>query len=276
MRVIGMLLGIPEADQEEIRLRGDARLRREPGQPSHRAGRSLTDPTFFGGYLDWRARNPSDDLMTGLLAVEFEDEAGAVRRLTRDEVLTFVNVLASAGNEPTNRLIGWTGKVLADHPDQQRELVDDRSLLAGAVEETLRFEPPSINGCRYVARDVEVHGRTVPAGSAMLLLRGAANHDERAFPPAGDVFDIHRSNGSHVTFGYGIHFCFGAAPAPSRRASCSTRCWTDSPPGRSTATPPSRLVGRARVADVPGRRRLTASGVLTAEMLHDARIAARF
>jgi cytochrome P450 len=120
MRVIGMLLGIPEADQEEIRLAGDARLRREPGQPSHRAGRSLTDPTLYGGYLDWRTRNPSDDLMTGLLAVEFDDEAGAVRRLTRDEVLTFVNVLASAGNETTNRLIGWTGKVLADHPDQQR------------------------------------------------------------------------------------------------------------------------------------------------------------
>jgi cytochrome P450 len=213
MRVIGMLLGIPEADQEEIRQAGDERLRREPGQPSQRAGRSLTDPTFFGDYLDWRARNPADDLMSDLLAVEFEDQTGAVRRLTRDEILTFVNVLASAGNETTNRLIGWTGKVLADHPDQRRELVADRSLLPGAVEETLRFEPPSINGCRFVARDVEVHGRTVPGGSAMLLLRGAANHDERAFPPDGDVFDIHRTGGTHVTFGYGIHFCLGAALA---------------------------------------------------------------
>ena len=136
-----------------------------------------------------------------------------MRRLTRDEILTFVDVLASAGNETTNRPIGWTGKVLADHPDQRRELVADRSLLPGAVEETLRFEPPSINGCRYVTRDVEIHGRTVPAGSAMLLLRGAANRDERAFPPDGDVFDIHRANGTHVTFGYGIHFCLGAALA---------------------------------------------------------------
>ena len=125
----------------------------------------------------------------------------------------FVNVLSSAGNETTNRLIGWTGKVLGEHPDQRRELAADRSLIPSAIEEVLRFEPPSINGCRYVTRDVEFYGQTVPAGSAMMLLRGAANRDHRAFPPDGDVFDIHRKIRHHLTFGYGIHFCLGAALA---------------------------------------------------------------
>jgi len=213
MRVIGMLLGIPERDQEAIRQRADARLHREPGQPAQYTAGRFTDETHFGEYLDWRARHPSDDLMTELVDSEFEDETGTIRRLSREEILTFVNLLASAGNETTNRLIGWTGKVLGDHPDQRRELVADRSLIPNAIEEILRFEPPSINGCRYVTRDVELHGRTVPAGNALMLLRGAANRDHRVFPPDGDRFDIHRTIGHHLTFGYGIHFCLGAALA---------------------------------------------------------------
>ena len=213
MRVIGMLLGIPEEDQEAIRLRADTRLRREPGKPIRYAQRQFTDDEFFGEYIDWRSEHPSDDLMTELIEAEFEDETATVRRLTREEILTFVNVLASAGNETTNRLIGWTGKVLGDHPDQRRELVEKRALIPNAIEEILRFEPPSINGCRSVTRDIELYGQTVPAGSAVMLIRGAANRDHRAFPPDGDVFDIHRAVGHHLTFGYGIHFCLGAALA---------------------------------------------------------------
>ena len=89
-----------------------------------------------------------------------------MRRLTRDELLTYVNVIAGAGNETTTRLIGWAGKVLADHPDQRRELVEDRSLIPNAIEELLRYEPPAPYAGRYVANDVEFHGQTVPAGSA--------------------------------------------------------------------------------------------------------------
>ena len=213
MRVIGMLLGIPEQDQEAVRQSADARLRREPGKPAKYSDRQFIDESFFGEYIDWRTTHPSDDLMTELLRVEFEDETGTVRHLTREELLTFVNVLASAGNETTNRLIGWTGKVLGEHPDQRRELAADRSLIPNAIEELLRFEPPSINGCRYVARDVELYGQTVPEGSPIMLLRGAANRDHRAFPPDGDVFDIHRTVNHHMAFGYGIHFCLGAALA---------------------------------------------------------------
>ena len=209
MRTIGMLLGIPEADQEEARNRADASLRTDPGGPMDTAAENMGQADFFADYIDWRATHPSDDLMTDLLNAEFEDETGTTRRLTRDEVLMYVSVVSGAGNETTNRLIGWMGKVLAEHPEQRRELVEDRSLVPNAIEELLRFEPPTPHVARYVARDVELHGQTVPAGSAMICLSGSANRDDTKYPDA-DRFDIHRESGQHLTFGYGIHSCLGA------------------------------------------------------------------
>jgi cytochrome P450 len=213
MRVIGMLLGIPEQDQQAVRQRGDSKLRHQPGMPQDYHENDFADGAFFAEYIDWRASNPSDDLMTDLLRAEFEDPSGEVRRLSRDEVLIFVNILATAGNETTNRLIGWAGKILAEHPDQRRQLGEDRALLPNAVEEILRFEPPAIQVCRSVTRDVEYYGQTVPAGSIMMFLTAAANRDEREFPPDGDTLDIRRKFGHHLSFGYGIHFCLGAALA---------------------------------------------------------------
>ncbi|HLN16805.1 MAG TPA: cytochrome P450 [Acidimicrobiales bacterium] len=214
MRTIGMLLGIPEEDQEAIRDRIDAGLRLDEGTMPQPEDRSFnpTSGDSFGDYIDWRAEHPSDDLMTDLLNAEFEDETGTVRKLRRDEVLGYVGLVAAAGNETTTRLIGWTGKVLAEHPDQRRELVEDRSLVPAAIEELLRYEAPSPVQSRYVAEDVEHYGTKVPEGSVMVLLTASANRDEREFPDA-DRFDIHRTIGHHLTFGYGIHFCLGAALA---------------------------------------------------------------
>ena len=212
MRVIGMLLGIPIEDQEAVRDRVDADLRTEPGKPQKFKEGAMASGEIFAEYIDWRADHPSNDLMTELMTAEFEDETGAVRRLSRQEVLTYTNVVAGAGNETTARLIGWAGKVLAEHPDQRRALVDDPSLVGGAVEELLRFEPPAHHIARYVASDVELYGRPVPAGSVMMFINGAANRDDRRFPD-GDSFDIRRQVGSHLGFGYGIHFCLGAALA---------------------------------------------------------------
>ena len=215
MRTIGMLLGIPEQDQEALRDRIDEGLRlKESGMPdlSERLVDAATQADAFSEYLDWRADNPSDDLMTELLRAEFEDHTGTVRRLSREEVLNFVNLLAAAGNETTTRLIGWTGKVLAEHPDQRKELVEDRSLVKDAIEEVLRFEAPSPVQARYLTADVEVHDQVVPAGSAVLLLNGSANRDDRKFAD-GDTFDIHRKIDHHLSFGYGVHFCLGAALA---------------------------------------------------------------
>jgi cytochrome P450 len=212
MRVIGMLLGIPEADQEAVRDHTNTNLRTEAGKPMA-AGTNFANENF-AEYFDWRVDHPSDDVMTELLNAVFTDETGTERGLSRDELLTYISVVAGAGNETTNRLIGWAGKVLAEHPDQRRELVEDRSLIPNAIEELLRFEPPALQVARYVARDVEIQGQTVPAGSAILGLVGAANRDEDKFPD-GERFDIHRDTKGILTFGYGIHFCLGAALARS-------------------------------------------------------------
>jgi cytochrome P450 len=212
MRVIGMLLGIPESEQPWIRDRSDAVLRTEAGKPMALKKEAIANGDVFAEYVDWRVDHPSDDLMTVLLNAEFEDETGTTRRLTRDEVLTYTQVLAGAGNETTGRLIGWLGKVLGDHPDQRREIAADPSLIPATIEETLRFEPTGPHIARYVARDVDYYGTTVPAGSAILLVIGSANRDERRYEDP-DRFDVHRDQGAHLTFGYGLHFCLGAALA---------------------------------------------------------------
>jgi cytochrome P450 len=213
MRTIGMLLGIPEADQEAIRDQIDEGLRLEDGtMPTADIFEAAGQSSNFGEYIDWRADHPSDDLMTELLQAEFEDETGATRKLTRPEVLNVVNLLAAAGNETTTRLIGWTGKVLADHPDERRRLVEDRSLVPNAIEELLRFESPSPVQARFVTTDVEHHGQVVPAGSSILLLNGSGNRDDRKFAD-GDRFDTTRTIDHHLAFGYGLHFCLGAALA---------------------------------------------------------------
>jgi cytochrome P450 len=212
MRVISMLLGIPESDQEAVRDHVDASLRTKEGEPM-KVSENFVTGAMFADYVDWRAEHPSDDIMTELLNVEFVDETDTVRKLTRTELLTYLEVLAGAGNETTTRLIGWTAKVLADHPDQRAELVADPSLIPNAIEEVLRYESPAPHVGRCVARqDLVVHGTEVPAGSVMLFLLGSANRDDRRFPN-GDRFDIHRNDGRHLTFGNGIHLCMGAALA---------------------------------------------------------------
>ncbi len=212
MRVIGMLLGIPESDQEAVRDHVDANLRTNEGEPM-KVTENFVTGEMFADYVDWRAKHPSDDIMTELLNIEFADETGTVRSLTRNELLTYIEVLAGAGNETTTRLIGWTAKVLADHPDQRAQLVADRSLIAGAIEEVLRFESPAPHVGRCVAReDLMVGPLKVPTGSVMLFLLGSANRDDRRFPD-GDTFDIRRNDGRHLTFGNGIHLCMGSALA---------------------------------------------------------------
>jgi cytochrome P450 len=211
MRVIGMLLGIPPSDHELVRERADEHLRTEPGKPRDYSVQTVTGEGF-AEYIDWRVDHPSDDLMTELINTEFEDETGTVRSLTREEILVYTNLLATAGNETTNRLIGWIGKLLSDHPDQRRALVADPSGIPNAVEEVLRYEPPAPHIARCTARDVEMYGEVIPEGTAVLFLVGAANRDDRRFPD-GERFDVARRIGHHLTFVYGAHFCLGAALA---------------------------------------------------------------
>jgi cytochrome P450 len=212
MRVIGMLLGIPEADQEAVRERVDANLRTVPGQPMKVSAEALMDGSLFSEYIHWRAEHPADDLMTDLLNAEFDDENGVRRTLTHDEILTYVSVVAGAGNETTARLLGWMIGLLDKHPDQRADLVADASLLPGAIEEALRFEPTGHAVARYVTTDVEYYGQTVPAGSAITFIVASANRDELHWPD-GETFNIRRPIAQHLTFGIGSHYCLGAALA---------------------------------------------------------------
>ncbi|KUH98289.1 cytochrome [Mycolicibacterium acapulense] len=211
MRTIGYLLGIPEQGQQQIRDNTDASIGLKEG-----SFQAVSAATFenayqlFADYIEWRAEHPSDDLMTQLLNAEVEDD-GQLRPLSRIEVLTYTSMIAGAGNETTTRLIGFIAQLLAEHPDQRRELVDDFSLIPRAIEEVLRYQAPSPVQGRYVARDTVAYGKTIAEGSVMLLLNGSANRDERRYPD-GESFDIHRG-GSHLSFGQGLHFCLGSSLA---------------------------------------------------------------
>jgi cytochrome P450 len=212
MRTIGMLVGIPDADQPSVRAEAQRNLRNRPGEPLPVSRDHYFDGNLFADYVAWREKNPSDDLITELLNVEFEDVSGTLRHLRKEEILIFLAVIAGAGVETTGRLFGWMGKILGEHPDHRREVAEDRSLIPNAIEELLRYEPPGPHVARYVTEDVGYHGRTMPAGSALLLMVASANRDERRFADP-DRFDIHREIGQHVTFGHGAHYCLGAALA---------------------------------------------------------------
>jgi cytochrome P450 len=212
MQVIGMLLGLPPEEQLRFKERIDATSRSlELGKPQ-----DMTDADFsgshFADYIAWREKNPSDDAMTELLNVEFVDETGTTRKLSKGEIMVFANLLFGAGNDTTNRLIGWIGKILAEHPDQRREIVQDRSLIPQAIEELLRFQSPGPAVARYVGKDTEVLGVEVPEGSVMLAVIASGNRDESKFVD-GDSFNIHRERVAHLTFGVGFHNCLGNALA---------------------------------------------------------------
>jgi cytochrome P450 len=211
MRTIGYLLGIPEEGQQQIRDLNDRSITVAEGASDVSPKVFEEAIAMFAEYIEWRATHPSDDLMTELLNAEVDEPDGTRRPLERTEVLAYTAMIAGAGNETTARLIGFMGQLLGEHPDQRHELVADPSLIPSAVEETLRYEPPSPVQARYVAHDVELYGQTVTEGSYMLLLNGSANRDESKFSEP-DRYDIHRKGG-HLSFGQGLHFCLGSALA---------------------------------------------------------------
>ncbi len=213
--VIASLLGVPRQDQEEVRNTIDQMFHLEPevgmfNDVSLEATAKLN--AVITEQLAERRRRPQDDMMTDLVEGEITEDDGSTRRLTDTECQSFATLLVSAGTETVARLIGWAGVTLDNYPEQRAELVRDPSLIPSAVEELLRYEAPSPVQGRWTTAPVTLHGQEVPAGSKVLLLTGSAGRDERRFPDA-DRFDIHRSIEHHVSFGYGIHFCLGAALA---------------------------------------------------------------
>lgn len=253
MQTIGYLLGIPEEGQKQIRERTDKSIAVAGADVDVSASVFAESLALFAEYIEWRATHPSDDLMTELLNAEVDEPDGTRRKLERTEVLAYTAMIAGAGGETTARLIGCMGQLLGEHPDQRRALVADPALIPAAIEESLRFEPPSPVQARYVARDVELHGRTVTEGSYMLLLNGSANRDDARFSDP-DRFDIHRTGG-HLSFGQGLHFCLGSALARLEARVAFEEVlkrWTDWDVDYSNAS-------RARTSSVRGWARLPVS-----------------
>lgn len=213
--VISSLLGVPEEDQDMLRERTDLSLHREPGQTSptpEQMGALMDVHGYWQAHIDERRRRPRDDIMTELVTAELELDDGTTRPLTDAELHTFYGLLSAAGNETVARLLGWAATTLAANPGERRRLVDDPGLITTGVEELLRYEAPSPIQARYVTRDVVLHGEVVPAGSKIALLTGSAGRDEREYPEP-DRFDVSRRMARHVSFGFGLHFCLGAALA---------------------------------------------------------------
>jgi cytochrome P450 len=212
--VIGALLGVPVEDRDQVRVWFDDVLHREPGSnaPSAIAAEAgLAMAQYVIEMVADRRRSPQDDLLTGLIEAEIEED-GVTRRLTDSEVCGFVTMLSGAGVETVARLLSWTAVVLAANPDQRALLVADPSLVPNAVEELLRYEAPSPIQSRYLTRPVELYGTTLPEGSKVSLLTGSAGRDERAYDEP-DRFDVRRSITRHLSLGYGAHYCLGSSLA---------------------------------------------------------------
>lgn len=218
--MIGHILGVPEEDQAELGRLVDESLAFDPTKGSDeivdgvRQGNDahLAIANYLGELVGKRVANPSDDLASLLVQAELDMPDGSKRKLSLHEVISFFMLLQGAGSETTARSLAWAGVLLARHPEQRQKLVDDPSKINNAVEELLRYEPPTPIQSRYVKRDVEWHGYTVPADSKIAFLNGSAGRDERQYDNP-DVFDVDRKQLRHLSFGFGTHVCLGSSLA---------------------------------------------------------------
>jgi cytochrome P450 len=214
MDVISTLLGIPQADRDMVRGWSNDMLHRDPGNPlpNAEALRSMQKVSaYFQESLDERRRKPRDDIMTLLTQAEVEEE-GVKQRLTDLEIVSFFNLLATAGNETVTKLLATAYYWLGENPDQRQALVEDPSLCKNAVEETLRYDPPSQYQGRVATRDSEIGGTKIPKDARLLIINGASGRDPRKFDDP-DRFDVRREIDLHLGLGYGRHFCLGASLA---------------------------------------------------------------
>jgi cytochrome P450 len=212
--VIGHLLGVPEADRDMLRHWFDDLLHREDdsAMPTPEAMAAMgAVGEYATAMIADRRKKPRDDMITALIEAEVAD-GGEVRRLSDEEVSSFIILLAGAGVETVARFVSWAVVLLARNSDQREVLVREPDLVPNAVEEILRHEAPSpVNG-RWTLRPFTAHGVEVPAGSKVLLLNGSANRDRREFVEP-DRLDVRREIRRHLSFGHGAHFCLGAALA---------------------------------------------------------------
>jgi cytochrome P450 len=204
--VIADLLGVPEADHETFReeLQGDRRPTASGGPPVHKPLEFLYDR--FMTYIEERRREPRDDVMTSLATAPFPD--GSLPEV--EDVMLIAANLFAAGQETTARLLGTMLRLIGERPALQQRLRDERDQIPSFVEESLRLETPLHAQFRLARVPATVGGVDLPAGTTVMLLNGAANHDPRQFDDP-DELRLDRPNGRHhLGFGFGIHTCAGA------------------------------------------------------------------
>ncbi len=210
MDVISELLGVPEADRPELRRLSDLLLHREEGVadvPPAGVEAALLLVVYYAGLIADRRARPGDDLVSALCAADLD---GA--RLTDDEITGFLFLMVVAGNDTTTELLAHAWYWAWRHPEERAKAFADPGRIPDWVEETLRYDTSSQMLARVARCDLELHGRVVAAGDRVLLLAGAANRDERAFPDP-DRFDLGRDTAGIASFGVGRHFCLGASLA---------------------------------------------------------------
>jgi cytochrome P450 len=215
MDVISTLLGVPPDLRDRVRHLTNAFMHREPGELEMSARHVEISTELFGIYQELiatRRRKPEEDLISALIDATLPGKDGRPVALTDPELLGFCMLLGNAGHETTARLICNSAVTLARHPDQRRELAGSPGLMPAAVEELLRFDPPSQVQGRWSTREVTLHGRTIPADVRVLLLTGAAERDPREYDEP-DRFDVHRKIERHLSFGFGQHLCLGKSLA---------------------------------------------------------------
>ena len=198
--VIADLEGVPESDHAKFK----DHLAGLPDQMEHKPLEFLYDQ--FTAYIEDRRQAPREDIMTAMATATFPD--GATPEV-KDVALLAANLFAG-GQETTVRLLSFALRIIAERPDLQQALRDDRDRIPNFIEETLRFESPLRGQFRMARTRANVAGVDIPAGSTMLLLPGAANRDPNTFPNPAE-FDVDRANAKyHIAFGHGIHHCAGA------------------------------------------------------------------
>jgi len=215
VEIICRMLGVPEPDRQQIRHWLDIGLHREPGQVDptpEGVAAGIASGTYYYGLVAEKRANPTDDMLSRLTQVEVDRGDGHMTQLDDVEIAGFAGLLGGAGAETVTKLVGNAVVLFARHPDQWQKILDDPAKVAPAVEEILRYYPPSQYQGRYSVRDMTLHGTTIPAGYPVLLVTGAAARDERYFADP-DRFDIDRPPSLALGFGYGIHSCLGAALA---------------------------------------------------------------
>ena len=209
LRIIGDLLGLPDADWEtffywsEVMIPGNLEL-----SPEEREAVQQEMRAYFLSVIAERRAEPRDDLISTLTEVRIADE-----QLSDDELHMFLNQLLVAGNETTRNLISDGLVALSERPEQWARLVDDRSLVPTAVEELLRWTTPVISFMRTATVDTTLGNQDIRGDDPVLLLYASANRDEKQFGPTAGELDVGRSPNHHVAFGFGAHYCIGAALA---------------------------------------------------------------